>query len=486
MKAAHKKIARNTLVLGGTELLSRIMSLALIILVARHLGPALMGIYAFGVTFVRLLEILVNFGLDRYIQREIGRRPEGSGPLFSQVFGLKLAVYLVGAAVVVLLGHFIIADPLKRWVVWILSLTIFFRSQASSTNAFFRARQQAGYESVVVITQRLAYTSAGMAAILAGQGLLTLVTVELLAQIGACATGWWLFWRKIGNPFHRVHIRQLQTLAAAAKDFLFIRLALSVFGSIDVLLISFLAGDAVTGWYAAAMRWYAAVDFVPDAFSGAFLPVLSRKIKEGWLAFVGVFQYFFKYLFIMGLGLAAILGGLAPQCLGVVFGAAFQPAAPTLMLLAPALVLNFINLTFSTAIIALDEEHKILVNFSIAALLNIILIFLFIPLWQHNGAALATLLSEAVVLVLQLRTMGWQRLRSMGLSDLTRRPLTAGLMSFSVAVLLVAWNVPFLINVSLTGLVYVNLLLFTGALSWKEVLAVKEMFWRPKEAMTTA
>ncbi len=452
MKAAHKKIARNTLILGATELLSRIMSLALIILVARHLGPALMGIYAFGLTFVRLLEILVNFGLDRYIQREIGRRPARSGPLFSQVFGLKLAVYLVGAAVVVLLGHFIITDPLKRWVVWLLSLTIFFRSQSSSTNAFFRARQQAGYESVVVITQRLAYTSAGVAAILAGQGLLTLVTIELLAQIGACATGWWLFWRKIGNPFHRVHIRELKALAGSAKDFLLIRLALSVFGSVDVLLLSFLAGDAVTGWYAAAMRWYAAVDFVPDAFSGAF----------------------------------AILGGLAPQCVRVVFGAAFQPAAPTLMLLAPALVLNFINLTISTAIIALDEEHKILVNFSLAALLNITLNFLFIPLWQQNGAALATLLSEAAVLVLQLRTMGWPRLRSMGLSGLIRRPLTAGLISFSVAVLLVAWDAPFLINLSLTGLVYLNLLLFTGALSWKEVLAVKEMFWRPKEAITTA
>ena len=186
MKAAQFHIARNTLLLTLTEFTSRVMSLVLIILVARRLGPVLMGIYAFGLSFVRLLEILVDFGLDRYIQREIGRRPEQSGPLFSQVFALKLVVYLIGVIVVLLLGFFLITDPLKRWVVGVLSLTIFFRSHATSTNAFFRARQQVKYESIVVLTQRLAYTSAGLAAILAGYGLLSLVSLELVAQIGAC------------------------------------------------------------------------------------------------------------------------------------------------------------------------------------------------------------------------------------------------------------------------------------------------------------
>jgi O-antigen/teichoic acid export membrane protein len=486
MKAAQQKIARNTLLLTGTEFLSRVMSIVLIILVARRLGPVLMGIYAFGLTFVRLLEILVDFGLDRFIQREIGRRPEQSGPLFSQVFSLKLAIYLIGAAAVFLLGNFLITEPLKRWVVWILSLTIFFRSQATSTNAFFRATQKVKYESVVVVTQRLVYTSAGLVAILMGYGLLTLVSFELVAQMGACATGWWLFRRKVGNPFHAVHMSHLKTLAYAAQNFLYIRLALTVFNSVDLLMLSFLSGDLATGWYAAAVRLYAALDFVPDAFSGAFLTVLSRKVKEGWSAFVLVFQYFFKYVFILGLGFAAILGGLAPQCLVTLFGISFQPAIPTLMLLAPGLVLNFINLALSNAIIALDEEKKILANFSAAAGLNIAMNLWLIPLWQQNGAALATLLSELAVLILQLRALGWNRVKDLGLFDLARRPLLAGLFTFSWACFLVDRNVPFVMSLILSGLGFGALLLITGALSWKELVAVRDIFLRPKRALHTA
>jgi len=458
----------------------------LIILVARRLGPVMMGIYAFGLTFVRLLEILVDFGLDRFIQREIGRRPEQSGPLFSQVFSLKLAVYLIGAVAVFLLGNFLITEPLKRWVVWILSLTIFFRSQAGSTNAFFRATQQVKYESIVVVTQRLVYTSAGLAAILMGYGLLTLVSFELVAQMGACATGWWLFRRKIGNPFHAVHMSHLKSLASSAQNFLYIRLAVTVFNSVDLLMLSFLSGDLATGWYAAAVRLYAAVDFVPDAFSGAFLTVLSRKAKEGWSAFVTVFQYFFKYLFILGLGFAAILGGLAPQCLLTLFGTKFQPAVPTLMILAPGLVLNFINLTLSNAIIALDEEKKILANFSAAAGLNIGLNLWLIPLWQLNGAAVATLLSEAAVLVLQFRALGWGRAQDLGLLDLAGRPVLAGLFTFSWAFFLVVQKVPFVLSLFLSGLGFGVLLLVTGALSWIELVAVKDIFLRPKRALHTA
>ncbi len=486
MKAAQFHIARNTLLLTLTEFTSRVMSLVLIILVARRLGPVLMGIYAFGLSFVRLLEILVDFGLDRYIQREIGRHPEQSGPLFSQVFGLKLVVYLIGGIVVLLLGFFIITDPLKRWVVWILSLTIFFRSQATSTNAFFRARQQVKYEAIVVLTQRLAYTSAGLAAILAGYGLLSLVSLELAAQIGACVTGWWLFRQKIGSPFQAVAIGHLKSLAAAAQNFLYIRLALTVFNSIDFLMLSFLVGDAATGWYAAAVRLYAAVDFVPDAFSGGFLTVLSRKAKDGWSAFVEIFQYFFKYLLILGLGAAAVLGGLAPQLLVQIFSASFQPAVPTLIILAPALVLNFVNLPLSNAIIALDREKSILAIFSVAAVFNILINLWLIPHWQQNGAALATWLSEGVVLLLQLRALGWQRVHGLGLVDLAARPLLAGSLTFLWGSWLAAQNLPLALNLALAGLGFVTLLLLTRALSWKEFVAVKNIVMRPREMPTLA
>jgi hypothetical protein len=69
------------------------------------------------------------------------------------------------------------------WVVWLLSLSLCFRTNITSSICFFRAHQQVKYEALVVMSLRLTYGGAGLAAILSGQGLLTLAALELAAQV---------------------------------------------------------------------------------------------------------------------------------------------------------------------------------------------------------------------------------------------------------------------------------------------------------------
>jgi O-antigen/teichoic acid export membrane protein len=482
MEAAHRRIALNTVLLSATELLTRLVSLVLVIFVARRLGPGMMGIYAFALTFVNFFDIFVNFGLDRYIQREVGRQPDLAGPLFSQVFTLKLLIYLSSAVLIVILSLTIVEGELKRWVVWLLSLSLFFRTNIISSNSFFRAHQQAKYEALVVISFRLVYGGAGLTAILSGRGLLTLAGLELAAQAGACFLAWWLFIKKIGNPFHRVNWRSLLDLARATKDFLLIRVALTIFISLNTFMVSFMAGDVVTGFYSAALRLSSSFDFLPEAFTGAFLPELSRRCAQGWEAFGAVFRAYFKYLLIIGLGLAAVLGGLAEGFILLVFGPAFKPAIPTLGLLALVLLLDFTTLSLSNGLIALDRERRIVWIILAAAGLNFCLNLALIPVYRQNGAAAATLVSEILVLLLMLQAMGWRQVRVLGLGGVMLRPLLAGLLTFGLGRALVAWQINFFAQLALMALGFLLFLVSTGALSREELLAAWELLtWKRKE-----
>lgn len=482
MEAAHRRIALNTVLLSATELLTRLVSLLLVILVARRLGPEMMGIYAFALTFVNLFDILVNFGLDRYIQREVGRQPELAGTLFSRVFVLKLLIYSGCAVLILALSLTVVDGSLKRWVIWLLSLSLFFRANIASSNSFFRGRQQAKYEALVVTGFRLVYGSAGVAAILSGQGLLALAGLELVAQMGACALAWWLFVRKIGNPFHRVTWRSLLELARATWDFLLIRVVLTIFASLNMFMISFMAGDTVTGFYSAALRLCGSFDFLPEAFTGAFLPVLSRQITLGWESFGAVFRPYFKYLLVLGLGLAAVLGGMADGFILLIFGPTFKPAIPTLMIMALALALSFVNLSLSNGLIALDRERKIVWIFMAAAVLNFGLNLALIPAYQQNGAVAAGLASEVLVLGLMLQAMGWQRVKVLELGRVTLRPLLGGLLSFILARGLVAWQINFFAALALMALGFLFFMISTGGLSREELLAARDLIrWKRKE-----
>ncbi len=52
MNTDGRIIFHNTFLLSLTEFLARVMGFILIMVVARKLGPELMGVYAFGIVFV--------------------------------------------------------------------------------------------------------------------------------------------------------------------------------------------------------------------------------------------------------------------------------------------------------------------------------------------------------------------------------------------------------------------------------------------------
>jgi O-antigen/teichoic acid export membrane protein len=482
MDNSGRKIALNTVLLTATEFFTRLISLALIILVARLLGPVMLGIYAFALGLLRVCDIFLNFGMDRYLQREVGRQPEWAGPLFSQVFVLKSLVYLLILVGIFTLSFIIIDEPLKRGVLLVLTGALFFRTHTASATAFFRARQKAQYEAAMVITMRLLYGGAGLAAILTGQGLLTLVLLELGAQIAAFLAAFWLFWHQIASPWCPVAWADLKKLVVATKDFFFIRLVLTLSSSLNILLLSFLAGDLATGFYAAALRLTSVFDFLPEAFSGAFLPVISRQARQNWQGFVLVFQHYFKYLIILGIGLTACLSSLAPEIIPFVFGSAFQQTVPVLTLLALALTFEFINLSLTNALIALNAEGKILKNFTAALFFNLLANLLLIPVFREQGAAWAFVLAESLVLVLQLKALGHNRLRHLTLGAVIWRPLLVGFLAFGWGCFLTKTQVPFPAALVLTNLGFLVGLFATGVLSSYELKTLKTWALEGKHA----
>jgi O-antigen/teichoic acid export membrane protein len=399
------------------------MSFILIIVVARKLGPELMGIYAFGVVFVGFFQIFVNFGLEPYIQREVGRHQEIGGWLMARVFVLKLIIYLISVFVILIIGLVLLDADLKRGVIWILTGLMFFQTQFVATNAFFRAYQKAKYEALARLSLRLVYTCAGLLVIYSGRGLLTLVSVELVVQAAACCFAWSLFIRRIANP---------QT----------------IFNSIDFVMLSFMAGDVATGLYAAAVRLTAAFGFVPNAFSGAFLPALSRKSTGNLADFGQVFEPYFRFLLLIGTGLGAIIAAFSKDFLLLLYGHDFLPATPTLALMAVALVLTFANWPLSNAIIALDRERHLLRIFSICAGANIIFNFGLIPSLMDRGAAWATIFSQFLLLVLQSKAIGEEVRIAMNFKHLFFGPITSGLFTWVLIHTLSAYNFGLLTKLS--------------------------------------
>jgi O-antigen/teichoic acid export membrane protein len=475
MEKIGRAIGRNTLLLVTTEFSSKLISILLIMAVARTLGPAAMGIYAFGLAFISIFAILVNFGFVTYIQREVGRSPQNAGQLFAQIFCLQVVIYLVCISIILPTSIALADTTLKKLVVWTLSAALFFQTSVNVTNAFFRAHLKVKYEAIVLLTMRITYAGAGLTALLSGQGLLTLVSIELIAWVGACFLGWWFFIKKIGNPFHRIRWSDLRDLIGKTREFLFIRILQTIFNTVDMLMLSVMAGDIAAGLYGAALRLISAFDFLPSAFTGAYFPAMSQVAHGDRSAFYDICKPYYKYLFIIGLGLALALGVFAEGLIGLLFGTEFLPAAKTLVILALGQIILFANWPLSNAIIALNRERKIRNVFGGCAVFSICMNVILIPHFKNDGSALAFLVSQSLLLCLQLHILGWDFARRMNLGMVSGRAITAALLALCLACVIGVEKFNVFVGAAVTGLSFFIFLVVMRSVTLKELLRVKEI-----------
>ena len=82
----------------------------------------------------------------------------------------------------------------------------------------------------------------------------------------------------------------------------------------------------------------------------------------------------------------------------LLYGERFLPAAATLVVFAPMLIVRTLgDLLCYQLLVSMGQEKKRLYASIWAAVVNVILNAILIPVWKHNGAAAASVISEVLV-----------------------------------------------------------------------------------------
>lgn len=115
-------------------------------------------------------------------------------------------------------------------------------------------------------------------------------------------------------------------------------------------------------------------------------------------------ELFLKTIIICAIPITTFGSLLTPQILVLLFGPAYLPAsAAVIMLLLNALVVA-LNIGFGTSMLAIGRQHTFLRVVAVGAGVGVALNAMLIPFYGAEGAALATLIDESVILGLFFRS----------------------------------------------------------------------------------
>lgn len=394
--STSSRLARNVLVLGVSQVVSLALGFVLWVHLGRALGAERLGMLAFGMALAAYFVLLVALGFDQVGVREIARDSGREAEIVPHLVGIRLVLGALATAAFVGLALVLDLEGVYQTVVVVMAGLVVAR--AVQLDWVYQAREQMQVGAV-----RNAAAVAVTAGIALGlvRGPEDLVTAAVAVAAGPVVANLGLaayYALEVGVPRPRFERAAWLALAAPAVPLAASTLVSQVYYNADKLMLEAFRTTAEVGLYEAAYKMYS-LGIAPAAvLSVAFFPVLSGALgKDGAVRREG--RRYGEALLSLGppLCLAGVV--LAPGVLEVVFGAEYLPATPAFRILLGYAGLVYLSMTFGTALMAWNAEKSYFKAVLGGGIANVILNLALIAPLGPTGAAWATLLSEAVVMV---------------------------------------------------------------------------------------
>lgn len=398
-KTVKQTIFKNTFWIALSTGISKFLKAVLLIYVARLMGANEYGKFTFALAFVSLFVVFFDLGLFNIIAREFAREKEKEKE-FSSIFSLKILLGM-GTLILILIGSFFVTpDPGIRKVIWILAIFSSISNFSEIIYAFFKARQRMEYESWGKILEALMVTGVGFFVIFYFPSIINLSYSYLLSVLVSLVL--------ILTLFHfKVFPLRISWKRAIWKKFLAMSwpLALAIlfdtiYVYIDSVMMGFWGQIRETGWYNAAYRIIAFTIIPMSIIAASFFPVLSKFFKESKKKLQEVWNYQMELMIVLALPL--MTGGFvfAPKIISFIYGQEFSPSILAFQILTLMAGTIFLYGPFVQILIVSNQQKKFFWTTFLGAITNVILNLILIPKFSLYGAAIATVITYFLVLLL--------------------------------------------------------------------------------------
>lgn len=400
------RIARDSLWLLIARVGAQVSLILVTYLLARRLGAAGFGEYAFLAALIMIGNVLTTFGSDMHLIREIAAERNFSDVPSVLIVQLTLSFLFIGLIFLVApyLPHQMPASvlALKIYSLALIPLAFF----TVFTSALRGAQKMTTYAFLNFLLPLLQAVSIFFF-IQRGTSLVTLIYLLLLVQIFGTIVGGILCRITIPQMWSGFHFTRgrIVSLFRACLPIALIAIAGIVFQKMSLAMLSFMSAAATVGVFSAALRGSEAARMGHVAVFTVLYPAMANArrdqssenaLKFSWLLLLAVSAAGSLLLFL-----------LAKPIVDIFFGAEYGASIAVLKILALALIPYTVNAYLSLTLLAKKQEQIILRVMVVSLLALFALNLWLIPRAGAIGAGEAVLVTEIVQAI--LFSLAWMK-----------------------------------------------------------------------------
>ena len=330
--SAVRRIAQNTVILIGTQVLVAVFGLIYGIYAARHLGPDSFGILTFALSLTQLASLLLGSGLAPLALREVSANRSTAPRYLANGGLLRLGMAAISLLLVTLYAWLMDYPAETVLVVLLLALALAFRAMTEIPYSIFRAFEMMQYIAVGQILSSLLLLVGLAFALLYDFNVVGFAWLYVAANgaalIYVAAMVLWRFFLSRRPPHIsrgqvKIDISSMRAMRAAAFPFAVATVGMASLHYADSVMISAMVSnsDTLVGWYNAAYRLVDMLAAFRAASAISITPILVQAYTTSREMLTFICERLFKYYVIIALPIGVGTTLLAERFIRTVYAA---------------------------------------------------------------------------------------------------------------------------------------------------------------------
>lgn len=396
----NNRFFSNTIWIILGQIFRMVLQLVVGMITVRYLGPSNYGVIGYTESYIAFFLTVSNLGFTSTVVNELLEQPEKQGSTLGTMIIFRICSSIVSSIAIIILVFFIEhGDTLIIKVAFLQSLSLFF--QSFEMIRYWYQSNLTSKTSVKIETVAYIITS----------------VYKIIILILQKDVTWFAFTTSLENMIiaifllssYHLHegkqrlifsLRHGKTMLQRSYHFILSGIMVVIYSHMDRIMLKQMLDSSFVGFYSAAMNISNMWIFVLNALINSAHPLIITAKKKDEALYLKQLKRLYAAIIWIGIFAASGISLCSKWIVLIMYGKNYLPAASILTISVWYTIFSMLGTARGIWIICENKAQYVKYYLGIGAIANIILNYLFIPLWGASGAAAATLITQFITAVI--------------------------------------------------------------------------------------
>lgn len=397
-KISKSKEAKNAIWLIGGRVAQMCLSFFVGILTARYLGPGNYGIINYASAYVVFFTSFCTLGINSVIIKEFVDHPDEQGVAIGTTLVLRGISSVLSS--IMIIGIVSIIDRGEKNTIIITALcSIQLVFQVADTlNYWFQSRYQSRISSIATLMAYVATSIYKIFLLITGKDVRWFALATSVDFICVAIVLFYAY-KKNSGPKFSFSLVKAKELLGQSYNYILSGMMTAIYGQTDKLMLKQMLDETSVGYYSLASTINNMWVFVLSAIIDSIFPTIIIASKTNEKQFERKNKQLYAIVIYISVFVALVFMIFGKLIIKMLYGEAYMPAAMPLKIVCWYTIFSYLGVARNAWIVSTNNQKYLKYIYGGAAILNVIMNIIFIPLWGESGAAAASLITQIMTII---------------------------------------------------------------------------------------